>query len=108
MTSYAAKRRKKINAKCAAMRAAKERKRLESAPPARSEARVERMAICLVTWVSGKPYVRMMKLDPIGKASFRITAGGKIMATRKGPVTSLSDATRILRRRAVTVRRFEG
>lgn len=93
--------------KMAHARAAQARKRLASPPPERHERAVERMAICLVTWIDGKPYVRMMKLDPDGKASFRITAGGKLMQTREGPVTSLSGATRILRRRAVTMRRFE-
>lgn len=94
------------NKKCANMRAAKERKRLASPPPERRERAVECMAICLVTWVGGKPYVRMMRLDPDGKASFRITAGGKLMATREGPVTGLSKATNILRRRAVSLARF--
>jgi hypothetical protein len=98
--------RRAVERKCATMRAARARKREEGPPPERQEPVVERMVVCLFTWVDGKPYARMMQLDPISKASFRVTTAGKIMATRKGPVTSLSRATEILRKRAVRQKRF--
>lgn len=93
-------------AKSKRMHAGKAAKRLASPPPERREPIVQRMAICLFVWVEGKPHMRMMQLDPTGRASFRITTGGKLMATREGPVTSLSRATEILRRRAVTFRGY--
>jgi hypothetical protein len=88
------------------MRAARARKRVEGPPPERREPVVEQMAVCLFTWVEGKPYARMMRLEPTNKASFHITTAGKVMATRKGPVTSLSEATEILRKRAVSFRGY--
>lgn len=93
-------KRMRALAKSKRMHAGKAAKKAVMPPPERPE-QIERMAICLLTWIGGRPYMRMMQLDPVSRASFRVTRNGAQI-----PVTCLSEASEILRKRAVSFRRY--